>query len=483
MAAEEKDPNDPSTTSEAFDSMVPSWLRADALLGGTDAMREAGQMYLPQHAEETGDNYADRLNSNVLFNVYDLTLDMLTGKPFSRPVHLNDDVPDSIRDLKDDIDLQGNNVTTVARELFRIGLAKAFCHLMIEFPRTIEYDEDGEPVRRSVADDLRQKPRPYWKVVYPDSVIFMDSEVVNGQTRLTHVRIQEGHFERQGFAEKWVEQIRVLEPGVEKVYELRKTQTKREEWVVVDEFRTGIDFIPMLTFYTDYAGCGRGVPPLDDLAHLNIRHWQSNADQINILTVSRFPMLGASGISEKMKNELSIGPRTLLVTREPNGRYYYVEPTGRSIEAGRKDLDALERQMVSYGAQFLKDQPDRPVASGRILDSAEATSMLRECVVRLENTLQQALAMTARWLREEDGGTATVNKEFELQTKELSDLISIRASGDLSYEDFMEELKIRGGVSERFDADKNKERIDKEKADADTENNDDDNADDDEPET
>jgi len=138
-----KDPTDPSTTSLAWDHMIPSWNRIDTLLGGTRHMRQAGAEYLPQHAEESQGNYDERLGVNILFNAMEIILDHFVGRPFSDSVKFNNDVPESIVEDGKNIDLQGNDITTFCREWFRCGLAKGFCHVMIDMP---QMNPDAIPV-------------------------------------------------------------------------------------------------------------------------------------------------------------------------------------------------------------------------------------------------------------------------------------------------------------------------------------------------
>src|SRR3546814_9044534 len=76
-------PTVPSATSFEWDEMISSWDRIETLLGGTKSMRMAGSTYLPQHTEESDDNYNERLNVNILFNAMEITLDHYVGRPFS----------------------------------------------------------------------------------------------------------------------------------------------------------------------------------------------------------------------------------------------------------------------------------------------------------------------------------------------------------------------------------------------------------------
>lgn len=169
----DKDPKSPATTSGAYDQMLPRWHVIETLLGGTEAMREAGETYLPRHQEETDKGYQERLASAVLLNMVEQTLDTLSGKPFSEPIKLNEDVPPAIEEtILPDVDLQGNNLDVFARQWFREGMAKALCHVLIDMPRPAPR-EDGQP--RTLADDRREGLRPYWVMIKPECLLFARS--------------------------------------------------------------------------------------------------------------------------------------------------------------------------------------------------------------------------------------------------------------------------------------------------------------------
>ena len=166
----DKDPEDPSTTSMAWDMMIGSWAMIDTLLGGTKLMRGAGKAYLPQHTEESDDNYNDRLFTNVLFNTMEITLDHFVGRPFSEAVKINNDVPEVTIPHLENIDLQGNDLTTFCREWFRCGLAKGYCHILIDMPR-----QDRVP--ETLADDREAARRPFWQMIEPENMIFAEGSV------------------------------------------------------------------------------------------------------------------------------------------------------------------------------------------------------------------------------------------------------------------------------------------------------------------
>ena len=452
---DKKDPTDPSNTSRAYEYMLPKWQMIDTLVGGTSAMRAAGPKYLPQHPEESSDNYRNRLEMTTLYNMVDLTLDALVGKPFSEPVEVSENVPAQITELFDDLDLQGNSINTVARDWFRGGLKNAFHHLLIDMPSLTQDERAG----RTLEDDIRDNRRPYWVLIDPANVFFCYSEVVDGEEQITHMRYYEEHTEMDGFVEVVKHRIRVLEPGSFSVYELRRPKGKRkEQWVLIDSGETGINRVPVVTYYANKTDHMMGKPPLEDLAYLNVRHWQSTSDQINILTVSRYPMLAASGMVQGYGDDMAVGPRQLLSMRDPQGRFYYVEHSGKAINAGRQDILDLEDQMSAYGAEFLRRQPNGQTATSRALDSAESMSSLEDHVVRFEDAMQKALRLTAEWMGLDDGGDVVVNKDFytsETVQTQLKGLLEARKMGDLSREEFLQALKLLDILSDDFDPVKN----------------------------
>ncbi|HKJ73745.1 MAG TPA: DUF4055 domain-containing protein [Alphaproteobacteria bacterium] len=448
--ADKKDANDPSTTSYAWDAMAPKWDMIETLLSGTDAMRDAGEKYLPRHSEESDGNYDERLERCTLFNMMELTLEALVGKPFSDPLKINDDVPQEIQQILHDVDLQGNDISTFARHWFREGLAKSFAHVLVDYPVLTEEQRRG----RTLADDRREGRRPYWVLIKPENVIFAAAENINGREVLTHVRIKEEVVVREGFAENVVSRVRVLEPGMFQVWEfVRQNKRRKGEWKIVAEGATGLNFIPLVTFYSNRSSLMFGKPPLEDLAHLNIRHWQSTADQINVLTVARFPILAVAGATDSTGTTMAIGPRQLLGTKDPNGRFYYVEHSGKAIEAGRQDLMDLEQMMASYGAEFLKRRSGNVTATGRALDSAEAMSSLQDAAIRFNDTVNKALDMTATWLDLPDGGTVEIKQDYgpsKVSDQMLKTLLEARKNGDLSREDLLDQLKQLQILSDDF---------------------------------
>lgn len=460
---------DVSTPSFAHGAMAPRWNLINALLGGTEAMRQAGEAYLPRYEKEKSKHYAARLERATLLNMLERTSDHLVGRALGKPPEPADDVPDQIVELLEDVDGLGTGFQTFARNAFKAGLDKGFTHVLVDHP-AVEQREG-----RTLEDDRRDALRPYWVHVPAESVIFAHAVVENGREVLDHVRIREDEVEVSGWEEVLRRRIRVLRrqsleaEGATRtvvtweLWEYEQEQGKKGEWKSIGSGTMDIDEIPLVTFYTQREGLCLSKPPLLDLAYLNVAHWQSSSDQRNVLTVSRFPMLGISGaLAEDADGKLPIevGPHSYLHMADPQGKFYYVEHNGAAIKSGHEDLEQLKEEMASYGAEFLKKRPANEGVVARALDSAESLSALQVWVIDFRDALERCLGLTAKWMKLGDGvdGGGSVELDHDdlglddVESEHLTALKDARAARDISRKTYLEELKRRRVLSPDFDA-------------------------------
>lgn len=453
--------------SAATKSMQKAWGLIDTVLAGTQAMRDAGRDYLPQHPYETNEAYNDRLEVAVLDNYTLRTLETMVGKAFREPPVPADDVPDDILTLLEDVDAEGTALGPFARAWFRAGIRHGLCHALIDFT-AVQPPEPG--AKRTLADDNRDGVRPFWRRLEAPDVLGVQGKMVGGKLQLTMLRYRDDELVEDGdFGERLVERVKVLRPGSWELWEKKKgVRGAKDKWEMVGDGPYGLSFIPLVSFYTAKRGLAEASQPLESLAHVNVEHWQSKADQRNILTVSRFPMLAVSGVqstdNQAGGGEIVIGPRKLLTTSDPQSKVYYVEHTGAAVEAGAKDLTRLEEQMASYGAEFLTKQTGTETATGRALDGAEAISPLQAWGLDFKDCLELALDYTGQWLKKAEGESGSINFNVEQDVnltapEELQWLTAARAKGDISREASLEEGKRRRILPEDFDIEGDAERI------------------------
>ena len=81
-----------------------------ALLGGTAAMRSAGQTYLSKGSAEPQGDYDYRLANTFLIDSYKRTLNYLTGQVFKKAPQLDQAASAEIDAWSEDVDRKGNNL-------------------------------------------------------------------------------------------------------------------------------------------------------------------------------------------------------------------------------------------------------------------------------------------------------------------------------------------------------------------------------------
>lgn len=451
----------PDTKSLAYIEMETMWQMLRTVMAGTEAMRQAATEYLPLFPAETKAAYALRLERTVLTNLFEDAVRQAASLPFKKPVQVNDETPGWLRDISEDIDLGGNDISQFSRKVLEDGIIAGYSFIFIDYTRT-----DGTKAAENLAQEKAANARPYWVHIRADDMLAIYINRVNGHDVVTHCRFREIVNVRTGFEEVAVEQIRVLEPGQYWVY-----QKQQGEWKVVESGAMSVPDVPVVCVMCGREATSRFVvkPLFLDLCYKQIEHWQSSSDQRNILTFARFPVLAVAGAGTNEDGSAAlpegIGPNKMLATTDPQGKWYYVEPTGKAIESGQKDLDTLVEEMRILGLQPTVGTPGSVTATARALDEARVHSAVQVLALNLEGALNEALEKTLKWRA--DSGTASVyvNRDFGISlrdSREIDALLRSRVAGELSRLTFWNELKRRNVLSVDFDADEETAQLEKE---------------------
>lgn len=433
--------NDVRKRSANVEAMAECWPMITALLGGTSAMRAAGKAYLPQWPNEDDGFYKNRCATATLFPAYSRTVDVLSGKPFSRPVSWDEEkVPQSIQTMFPDIDLQGTNLHSFLADVCEEAMGFGITIILVEHPQT-----EGQ---LTVAEEKQRGLRPYMTKVSPNSLLDWDSERINGRETFTMLRFVEVVTERDPeneFVEKQIEQVRVLNPGRWRIYRKKKSEaTGGEEWQLHDEGVTSLKKITAVPVYGNKTGFMQGRAPLLEIAHLNVEHWQSKSDQQTILHVARVPILFGRNMGD---DPITVGAASAVTSDNDGADLKYVEHSGKAIEAGRVDLLDLEDRMRQIGAELLVIKPGRQTVAQTVADNEAGTCALQRIVGDLNDAANLALEYMAEWINEKDGGAITIFRDFGAATlaeASASLLMDMNVAGALSNETLFKEMQRRG---------------------------------------
>ena len=437
--------NDPFAVSDAMQGMRAEWAITEPLMGGTLAMRKSGKALLPKHPAEEEEAYSERLRVATLFPAYSETVGSMTDRVFAEPVQLGDDVPPELQAFASNIDRQGNDLNAWAVNWFRAGLSFGLCHALVEYPK-------AEGIRTKAEEDAAGL-RPYVVMIHPMQILGWRDDGAN----LTQVRYIEFVTEPDGdFGSITVEQVRVLEPGVWKTY--RRSQ---DGTVIHDQGVTSLSVIPLVTFYSKRMGLMQGKPLLMELAHLNIKHWQGQSDQDNILHVARVPMLAVIGPTQNHDQNGNMLPFKLVVgsgaatVLPANSDMKFVEHSGKAIDAGRQSLQDLIDEMRMAGAKLLrKDQSGTKTATQAQEDASQETSPLMRLAGHFSDCIAQMLQFMADYRGLPEGGHVEIKGNFDIDyapETSIPSLVTMTNTGLLSNETLFSEMQRRGVISDELD--------------------------------
>jgi hypothetical protein len=307
---------------------------------------------------------------------------------------------------------------------------------------------------KTVAEEEAAGVRPYAVIIKPGQVLGWRFD----GGKLMQVRYMESVEVADGdFGVKCVDQVRVLEPGSWRTY--RKPENGGA-WAEHDQGSTNLTYIPWVTFYTGRTGPMTAKPPLLELAHLNVKHWQSQSDQDNLLHVARVPLLFVFTDNEEFQLTIS----SASATRMPkDGNAKYVEHTGAAITAGRDSLNDLVDDMRMAGAKLLqKDKQAVKTAAQANEEAAQELSPLARLTGQFADCIAQLLQILADYGSLGDGGHVEMRGNFDSDFApevSLPNLISMANSGKLSDETLYSEMQRRGVISDELDWEAEKARI------------------------
>ncbi|MCB1745188.1 MAG: DUF4055 domain-containing protein, partial [Gammaproteobacteria bacterium] len=374
----------------------------------------------------------------------------MTGRVFTKPIVLADDVPQEIADFAENIDLAGRHINVFARDVFYDALQTGVGYILVDMPIA---PKQAKP--RTRAESKAAGLRPYLVYLTVEQLIGWKSEMIGGVETLTQVRIREFVTEPDGdFHETHVEQIRVLEPGKWTIYRKRAGGSNiAVEWIEYESGATSLKKITLVPVYLNRTGFMTGAPPLADLADLNVAHWQSSSDQRNILHVARVPILVGSGFEEA--DQIAVGASSMIRTTNPSATLKYVEHSGAAIGAGRDELKDLEFQMQAQGLQLLVPQPGSQTATGEIRDDVKERSQLATMAAALQDVLEVALGYMAEFIGESrGGGSVAINSDFGVSpVGDFTMLLNAVNSDQISRTTFWREAMRRGVLADDFDPD------------------------------
>jgi len=468
------DDKNPASPSSDYLAMQPYWQMVQTILGGAAAMRAAGEKYLPKFSGEDRDDYEFRRKHAKFTNIYRDIVESLAAKPFSKEVAIVDGkVSASVKALIEDIDGAGNNLHVFASHVFFQGVNDAIDWIFV----------DKTPVptgaTRQVERDLGA--RPYWVHVPAQRMLAVYSAVIKGKEEFVHARIHEPETVRDGYGEVTLNRVRVLNrqplgdggygPATWELFEERqKEHGADKEWVSLGSGMIAIGVIAIVPFITGRRkeGSWQFVPSMQDAAYLQIEHYQQESGLKYASENTAFPMLAGNGVQPPVDasgkvQPAPVGPKRVLYApptlggdSTAHGEWKFIEPSATSLKFLADQIKATEQQLRELGRQPLTAQTGNLTVVTTAFAAQKGNTAIQAWALNLKDALEQALALTAKWLGETAEPEVAVHTDFaiDVETDKAADvLMKMRESGDISREALIVEAKRRDWLSPEYDSD------------------------------
>ena len=404
-----------------YEANLPAWLRARDVIAGDDAVKAAGESYLPRLDSQTDDEYSAYKTRACFFNATSRTCDGFLGLLFRRDPEVK--LPDrhagvggALRVFTDDVDLLGTSLFTFCKGVVGEILVLGRCGTLIDWggssaSRTGQHSEDRAYVVRYVAEDILN-----WQ-----------TQRINGRNVVTLVALREIVTKpdaEDSFVLNQVETIRVLklesQPDGTTQYVVEiwepavadssfRTGTKaanslsggKQDWKLTERripLRLGKP-LPLIPFV--FHGPRHSLPdvdklPLADIITVNLDHYRLDADYKHGLHFTALPTAWVSGFDKT--SDLRIGSSTAWVAETPGAVAGFLEFKGHGLSTFENAQDRNERQMAVLGSRMLEDTKRVGETAAAIeLRQAGENSILMTLAMSVSDSISQVLRWVYWW--------------------------------------------------------------------------------------
>lgn len=429
--------------------MKVKWdLIKDCLVGQT-AIKAGRTKYLPQPnptdtSDENKKRYDQYVERAVFYNVTQRTHAGLVGQVFqTEPVV---ELPALFDPLVEDTDGAGVSLEQQSKKSLGEVLAFGRCGLLVDYPNV------GEAASRQ--DLIDGKIRPTVILYDPWDIINWRTKTVGAKKLLSLVVLSEQYtLEDDGFEMKMDDQWRVLrledETGFYRVEIWREengTHQEYEYYYPTDSAGNNLREIPFTFIGAVNNDPNVDLPPLYDLAALNVAHYRNSADYEEACYIVGQPTPYLAGLTKDwvedvLKGQVHLGSRA-AIPLPSGGTAGLIQANPNSMP--KEAMEAKERQMVALGAKLVEQKSVQRTATEAKQEEASEASVLATCAKNVAAAYRTALTWCGMFLGSADKAEFDLNTDFEIgrmSAQDRAQLVSEWQSGAITFEEMRFNLR------------------------------------------
>jgi len=400
---------------------LPEWSRARDVLSGEDAVKAAGERYLPRLDSQSEDEYSAYRARASFFNATSRTVEEHLDLVFRRApaVELGEKCS-GLRGFVADCDLWGLDFARYARRVVGevLGIGRAGSLVLW----------DGGATRPCVS---------MWRA---EDILNWEVERVDGRARLVGLVLRDGAGVRvvrlvgeECFVESWAR-------GDEGLVLVERAKLVRDG--------AAVGFVPFVFHGPRHSRPEPDRLPLADIVAANLDHYRLDADYKHGLHFAALPTAWVTGFDKSAP--LRIGSSTAWVSEIPGASAGFLEFTGAGLAYIERAMERVERRMALLGARMLEAAPADGEGGAR--PGGELCG-LGSVVASLNQSLSAVLRLARWWCvggRAEAPGGVSIIMNTDLAQRPISGenlaaVVGAWRAGAIS-RDTMLELLRRGEV-------------------------------------
>jgi len=315
------------------------WQKCQDARDGEDAVKAAGETYLPKLGGQNDDQYSAYKMRSRYHNAFAKTVNGYVGLSMRKPIQR--ETPEGLNPVLDNIDRTGSDLSGYVKRIIDQILEKGRCGTLIDHSNVDEaatlQDAGGE--------------RPYW--IFYDALDILDWEYEDGVLVYCLVReLIPGVNRTVSSEERYRYRELKLEEGVyiQSVY--IGTNTEPDEIITPMMNGSPLPFIPFIIHQATFEQTIL-PPPLIDLVNLCMSYYRLKADHMHALHWVALPTPYITGIDSEEAPK-TIGPESIWHISATDAQVGMLEFTGTGVGAIKEELDSMKDEMAVLGARILR---------------------------------------------------------------------------------------------------------------------------------
>ena len=431
------------------------WKKNRDILSGEDAVKKARTEYLPalptHDLQNDPKSYSDYLYRTPFFPGAARTLDGLRGLVTRKRGVLT--APDSLKDIFETITHLGHNVEDLAEEVFDETCTTNFTGMLIDMPSS-----DRKFV--SVKDAERSNNRPFISLYIAESILEVTTGVRLNKKKIVRVRLKED--------ESTIRELILDDDGI---YRQIVHVSVNGNWSVREIITPlinakPIDEIPFIVVTSKFRSTDPVKGPLDDVVNINRHLYLDEASAANSRLMLSSPFVVMVNVDAPEK-PLALSPGQILYLKSVNelpADVKIVEHTG----AGQASLDLAvstkKDEMSKLGLSILaSEKAASEAAETHAIRRASENSILAALARTISRKIEEALRWVALWQGvDPEAVTYAMNTDFtpsSMSAQERDAALKELMAGAISWETYIGLLQDGEILSEGFDIDQERDRL------------------------